>query len=104
MRKQMRKTGWDPPLLMQDDNPQLSQWFASRPDALYVLKTNQRRTAMKVVTQEIMRDLQFIEADLRDYVNDPAEYRITYIEDVYTLVSRVLKDLNIEPLRKEGEQ
>jgi hypothetical protein len=89
---------------MQDDNPQLSQWFASRPDALYVLKTNQRRKQMKVVTQEIMRDLQFIEADLRDYVNDPAEYRITYIEDVYTLVSRVLKDLNIEPLRKEGEQ
>ena len=100
----MTKTGWPPPLLMQDDNPQLSQWFASRPDALYVLKTNQRRKQMKVVTQEIMRDLQFIEADLRDYVNDPAEYRITYIEDVYTLVSRVLKDLNIEPLRKEGEQ
>jgi hypothetical protein len=100
----MDKTGWPPPLLMQDDNPQLSQWFASRPDALYVLKTNQRRKQMKVITQEIMRDLQFIEADLRDYVNDPAEYRITYIEDVYTLVSRVLKDLNIEPLRKEGEQ
>ena len=58
---------------------------------------------MKVVTQEIMRDLQFIEADLRDYVNDPAEYRITYIEDVYTLVSRVLKDLNIEPLRSQEE-
>ena len=58
---------------------------------------------MKVVTQEIMRDLQFIEADLRDYVNDPAEYRITYIEDVYTLVSRVLKDLNIEPLRSQDE-
>jgi hypothetical protein len=100
----MTKTGWPPPPLMQDDNPQLSRWFASRPDALYVLKTNQRRTEMKVITQEIMRDLQFIEADLRDYVNDPAEYRITYIEDVYTLVSRVLKDLNIEPLRKEGEQ
>lgn len=100
----MDKTGWPPPLLMQDDNPQLSRWFASRPDALYVLKTNQRRNEMKVITQEIMRDLQFIEADLRDYVNDPAEYRITYIEDVYTLVSRVLKDLNIEPLRKEGEQ
>ena len=59
---------------------------------------------MRVITQEIMRDLQFIEADLRDYVNDPAEYRITYIEDVYTLVSRVLKDLNIEPLRSEEEQ
>jgi hypothetical protein len=100
----MTKTGWPPPPLMQDDNPQLSRWFASRPDALYVLKTNQSRTEMIVITQDIMSDLQFIVADLRDYVNDPAEYRITYIEDVYTLVSRVLKDLNIEPLRKEGEQ
>jgi len=100
----MTKTGWPAPLLMQDDNPQLSRWFASRPDAKYVFLNNQRRNKMKVITQEIMRDLQFIEADLRDYVNDPAEYRITYIEDVYTLVSRVLKDLNIEPLRKEGEQ
>ena len=43
----MRKTGWDPPPLMQDDNPQLSQWFASRPDAQYVFKRNQRREKMK---------------------------------------------------------
>jgi len=42
----MRKTGWDPPALMQDDNPQLSQWFASRPDARYVFITNQRREKM----------------------------------------------------------
>ena len=42
----MRKTGWDPPPLMQDDNAQLSQWFASRPDARYVFITNQRRKQM----------------------------------------------------------
>ena len=42
----MRKTGWDPPPLMQDDNPQLSQWFASRPDARYVFIRNQRREKM----------------------------------------------------------
>ena len=42
----MRKTGWDPPALMQDDNPQLSQWFASRPDARYVFIRNQRREKM----------------------------------------------------------
>jgi hypothetical protein len=31
---------------MQDDNPQLSRWFASRPDAKYVFITNQRRKQM----------------------------------------------------------
>ncbi len=39
----MKKTGWDPPALMQDDNAQLSQWFATRPDARYVFISNQRR-------------------------------------------------------------
>lgn len=33
------KTGW-PPGLLQDDSRKLSKWFASRPDALYVLKKN----------------------------------------------------------------
>ena len=42
----MRKTGWDPPPLMQDDNAQLSQWFASRPDARYDFIRNQRRNEM----------------------------------------------------------
>ena len=42
----MRKTGWDPPPLMQDDNAGLSQWFATRPDARYVFKLNQRRNEM----------------------------------------------------------
>jgi hypothetical protein len=36
----MTKTGWPPPVLMQDDNPQLSRWFATRPDALYTFKRN----------------------------------------------------------------
>ena len=42
----MRKTGWDPPALMQDDNAQLSQWFATRLDARYVFIRNQRREKM----------------------------------------------------------
>ena len=51
----MRKTGWDPPPLMQDDNPQLSQWFASRPDARYVFKRNQRREKMKRLVEILKR-------------------------------------------------
>jgi hypothetical protein len=50
----MRKTGWDPPPLMQDDNPQLSRWFASRPDARYVFKRNQRREKMTAITKTQM--------------------------------------------------
>jgi hypothetical protein len=41
----MTKTGWPPPVLMQDDNPQLSKWFATRPDALYTFKRNNMTTA-----------------------------------------------------------
>lgn len=32
-----KKTGW-PEGLLQDDDGRLSRWFASRPDARYVLK------------------------------------------------------------------
>lgn len=42
----MTKTGWPPPPLMQDDNPQLSRWFATRPDARYVFKRNMQMTAI----------------------------------------------------------
>jgi hypothetical protein len=31
---------------MQDDNPQLSRWFATRPDARYVFKRNMQMTAI----------------------------------------------------------
>lgn len=33
------KTGWPIPLLMQDDNRELSRWFATRIDAMWVLRT-----------------------------------------------------------------
>ena len=59
----MRKTGWDPPPLMQDDNPQLSQWFASRPDARYVFIRNQRREKMKYRVQVVMSYWQTVEVE-----------------------------------------
>jgi hypothetical protein len=59
----MRKTGWDPPALMQDDNPQLSQWFASRPDARYVFIRNQRREKMKYEVQVVMSYWQTIDVE-----------------------------------------
>jgi hypothetical protein len=39
LEKNGGKTGW-PPTLLQDDSRKLSKWFASRPDALYVLRKN----------------------------------------------------------------
>ena len=59
----MTNTGWPPPPLMQDDNPQLSQWFASRPDAKYVFITNQRREKMKYKVAVVMSYWQTIEVE-----------------------------------------
>jgi hypothetical protein len=59
----MRKTGWDPPALMQDDNAQLSQWFATRPDARYVFIRNQRREKMKYRVQVVMSYWQTVEVE-----------------------------------------
>lgn len=59
----MTKTGWPAPLLMQDDSPQLSQWFASRPDAKYVFITNQRREKMKYKVAVVMSYWQTIEVE-----------------------------------------
>jgi hypothetical protein len=64
----MRKTGWDPPPLMQDDNPQLSRWFASRPDARYVFIRNQRREKMTAMTKTQM-------------VNACADYEVDWFFD-----------------------
>ena len=36
-RQDIKKTGW-PEGLLQDDDRRLSRWFASRPDARYVLR------------------------------------------------------------------
>jgi hypothetical protein len=50
----MKKTGWDPPALMQDDHGGLSRWFATRPDARYVFIRNQRREKMTAMTKTQM--------------------------------------------------
>ena len=59
----MKKTGWDPPALMQDDHRGLSQWFATRPDARYVFKRNQRRKQMKYRVQVVMSYWQTVEVE-----------------------------------------
>jgi len=59
----MKKTGWDPPALMQDDNPQLSQWYATRPDARYVFIRNQMREKMKYRVQVVMSYWQTVEVE-----------------------------------------
>jgi hypothetical protein len=59
----MRKTGWDPPALMQDDHRGLSQWFATRPDARYVFIRNQRRKQMKYRVQVVMSYWQTVEVE-----------------------------------------
>jgi hypothetical protein len=48
---------------MQDDNAQLSQWFASRPDARYVFIKNQRRKQMKYKVEVVMSYWQTIEVE-----------------------------------------
>jgi hypothetical protein len=53
---------------MQDDNPQLSQWFASRPDARYVFIRNQRRNEMTAMTKTQM-------------VNACADYEVAWFFD-----------------------
>lgn len=67
----MRKTGWDPPALMQDDHRGLSQWFATRPDARYVFIRNQRREKMKYRVQVVKSYWQTVEVEA-DSADDAA--------------------------------
>jgi alpha-D-ribose 1-methylphosphonate 5-triphosphate synthase subunit PhnH len=53
---------------MQDDNAGLSQWFATRPDARYVFKRNQRRHEMTAITKTQM-------------VNACADYEVDWFFD-----------------------
>ena len=76
----MRKTGWDPPPLMQDDNAGLSQWFATRPDARYVFKRNQRREKMKYRVQIVMSYWQTVEIEADSRAD--AENRALYEFDI----------------------
>ena len=86
----MRKTGWDPPALMQDDNPQLSQWFASRPDARYVFIRNQRRE--KMIKPKLGRT--------RAPNGTSAQPRVTVVLNIAT--AEKLKQLQIQYTAKLG--
>lgn len=79
----MTKTGWPPPLLMQDDNPQLSRWFATRPDALYVLKTNQRKKQMKFEVRNHNDTLLGVFDNVHDALKEAMLYRHTTSNPAY---------------------
>jgi hypothetical protein len=57
-RQDVKKTGW-PEGLLQDDDRRLSRWFASRPDARYVLRQQlekERNEKMDQLRQGDTRD------------------------------------------------
>ena len=53
------------------------------------------------VSKASARNLQFIEADLRDYLNDPSDYTYEYIENVHELLKVVMTDIGIKLLQEE---
>ena len=80
----MTKTGWPTPPLMQDDNPQLSRWFATRPDARYVFIRNNQ---MKYVVRNHNGTLLGVFDTQQEAEKDAQEYmygtgNAAYIEEV----------------------
>jgi len=55
------------------------------------------------VKDSIALHLRCIEADLRDYLENPAEYRVGHIEDVHTLLLDVMDRLGISLTEGESE-
>jgi hypothetical protein len=55
------------------------------------------------LTKESVRNLQFIEADLRDYMNDPSDFTCEYIENVHELLKVVLTTTGIKLLQEEKQ-
>ncbi len=47
--------------------------------------------------------LRCIEADLRDYLMNPAEYTVEYIEDIHCLLLDVMYRLGVDPESEEGD-
>lgn len=47
--------------------------------------------------------LRCIEGDLRDYLMNPAEYRVTHLEDIHVLLLEIMRNLNVKPI-EEGEK
>ena len=61
---------------------------------------------MKVKDASVVLYLRCIEADLRDYLDNPAEYRANnthHIEDVHTLLLDVMDRLGIPLTEGESE-
>ena len=52
------------------------------------------------VTDTVALHLRCIEADLRDYLMNPAEYTVEYIEDIHVLLLNVMENLGVSV---EGE-
>ena len=79
----MTKTGWPPPPLMQDDNPQLSRWFATRPDALYKFKRNQMKYIVRNHNGTLLGEFDIkheAELDAQEYLYQTGN--AAYIEEV----------------------
>ena len=55
------------------------------------------------LSKESVRNLQFIEADLRDYLNDPSDFTCEYIENVHELLKVVMTASNIKLLQEEKQ-
>ena len=55
------------------------------------------------VSDTIALHLRCIEADLRDYLMNPAEYTVEYIEDIHILLLEVMYHLGVTPESEEGE-
>ena len=58
---------------------------------------------MKVITQDITRNLQCIEADLRNYLIEPMAYSSEYFEDIHILLLSVMSELGISQELEEGD-
>ena len=55
------------------------------------------------VTDTVALHLRCIEADLRDYLMNPAEYTVEYIEDIHILLLEIMYRLDVTPTSEEGE-
>ena len=55
------------------------------------------------VTDTVALHLRCIEADLRDYLMNPAEYTVEYIEDIHVLLLEIMYRLDVTPTSEEGE-
>ena len=55
------------------------------------------------VSDTVALHLRCIEADLRDYLMNPAEYTVEYIEDIHVLLLEVMHRLDVTPTNEEGE-